>query len=167
MDKPSTQKTAEAAETTTLKNKPSKQKLNSKKKIWMIVGGVVGFIVLLFVILLISVSVATSAPAKVSDEFMNNVLDNDAAAAYDLMSSEAQSQTSSQDFAGAVERMSSVLTGDLKTTNKEVNAETGSDPSATIEYEIEGSDSYTYDITVNLVQKDGDWEVLNLSSEKQ
>jgi len=156
--------TKKAVNDTKTTEKPTKQKWSSKKKI---VVYVIAAIAALIIILVISINAATGAPAKVSDEFMNNILDNRATAAYDLMASEAQNQTSSQDFSSAADRMSSILTGELKTTGKEISAETGSDPSATVEYEIKGNDNYTYKITVNLVQQDGEWKVLNMNSEKQ
>jgi len=143
--------------------KKSKQKWSLKKKILVIVGVVIA----LFIVIFVTASMATSAPLKVSDEFITDIQAGKASAAYDLMSSDAQLKTSSQDFTAMVDQMSPILTGVPKNTSKEVSAETGSDPSAKIVYDVTGSDNYTHVLTVNLVQVDGQWKVLNFESVKQ
>ncbi|NCQ53855.1 hypothetical protein CO052_03485 [Candidatus Saccharibacteria bacterium CG_4_9_14_0_2_um_filter_41_9] len=117
--------------------------------------------------LVIVANVATSAPLKVSDDFVSNIQLGKSSTAYDMMSSDAQIATSSADFAAMVENMSPILTGKPNNISKEVSAETGSDPSAKVVYEISGSDNYIHVITVNLVQKNGDWKVLNFESVKK
>lgn len=143
--------------------KKTKQKWSMKKKIIVIVGAIVVFIASLFVI----VNTATSAPLKVSDEFVSNIQSSKASVAYDMMSSDAQIATSSADFAAVVDKIGPILTGKLNMQSKEVIAETGSDPSAKIVYEISGSDNYVHIITVNLVQDNGNWKVLNFESVKK
>ncbi len=161
MDKPNNNKEAATIKKeSSLKNKSVKQKWSTKKKIIVIVGGVVAFFVLIFLV----ASLATSAPLKVSDEFIDDIQANNASAAYDLMSSEAQIATSSQDFTSVVEKISPILTGEAKNTDKSVTAETGSDPKAEILYEIKGNDGLTYQISVQLVQKDGRWLVQGFDS---
>ena len=157
---------SEEQQTTAIDDKPikkTKQKWSLKKKITVIVGSIVAFFILLFII----ITVATSAPLKVSDEFVADIQASNSSAAYDLMSSDAQLATSSQDFATMVETMSPILTGKPSVQSKEVSAETGSDPSAKVVYEVTGSDSYTHILTVNLVQKAGQWKVLNFESVKK
>jgi len=117
--------------------------------------------------LVIVANVATSAPLKVSDDFVSNIQLGKSSTAYDMMSSDAQIATSSADFAAMGENMSPILTGKPNNISKEVSAETGSDPSAKVVYEISGSDNYIHVITVNLVQKNGDWKVLNFESVKK
>lgn len=143
--------------------KKPKQKWSTKKKIIVIVSAIVVFIVGIVIV----ANVATSAPLKVSDEFVSNIQLGKASTAYDMMSVDAQIATSSADFAAMVENMSPILTGKLNNISKEVSAETGSDPSAKIVYEISGSDSRVHVVTVNLVQKNGDWKVLNFESVKK
>lgn len=142
--------------------KKTKQKWSMKKKIIVIVGAIVVFIASLFVI----VNTATSAPLKVSDEFVSNIQSGNASAAYDLMSSNGQLTTSSQDFEAVVNQISPILTGEPKNTSKEVSAETGSDPKAEVIYEVKGNDGFTYELTVRLVQENGEWKVLAFNSEK-
>lgn len=152
---------------TTVTEKPAvkktKQKWSTKKKIVVILSAIVVFIVGIIIV----ANVATSAPLKVSDEFVSDIQLGKASAAYDMMSAEAQIATSSADFAAMVENMSPILTGNPNNISKEVKAETGSDPSAKVVYEISGSDSRVHVITVNLVQKNGDWKVLNFESVKK
>lgn len=149
---------------TPIKTRPVQQKWSSKKKIVVyIISGIIAFFVFIFVI----ASLATSGPLKVSDEFIDNIQTNNASAAYDLMSSEAQIATSSQDFSAVVDKISPILTGEPKNTDKEVSAETGSDSTAEILYEVKGSDGYTYELSVQLINNDGQWEVQGFNSEKQ
>ena len=150
-------------EKATVTAKPAKKKWSLKKKILVIVG----VVVLVFIALFTVINVATDAPLKVSTEFVSNIQSGDASKAYGLMSADAQTATSSQDFAAMVDTMSPILTGELKNTSKEVKAETGAVPSATIVYEVEGSDDFTHVLTVNLQQNDGEWQVLNFESVKK
>lgn len=146
-----------------LNTKATKQKWSIKKKIAVIAGAIVAFVVAIILI----ANVATSAPLKVSDEFVSDIQSSKASAAYDMMSADAQIATSSQDFATMVDNMAPILTGKPDMKSKEVNAETGSDTAAKVVYEIKGSDNLTHVITVNLVQKDGEWKVLNFESVKK
>jgi len=143
--------------------KQTKQKWSLKKKIVVFAGIAVAFIATILVVAL----VATDAPLKISDQFIADIKDNNASDAYDLMSSEAQAATSSQDFATIVDQLGPILTGSPKNISREASAETGSNPSAKIVYEVEGSDSYTHVLTISLVQIDGNWKILNFESSKK
>ena len=145
------------------KKKPTKQKWSTKKKILVIVGSIVAFIILLIVI----AGIATSGPSKVSDEFVSDIKASQASDAYDLMSSDGQIATSSLDFAKMVDQIGPILTGKLENKSAEVSAETGAKSSAKVVYEVAGSDSYTHVLTVNLVQENGQWKVLNFESVKK
>lgn len=146
-----------------IKKSSTKQKWSIKKKIVVIAGVIVTFIIAIIII----ANVATSAPLKVSDEFVSDIQSSKASAAYDMMSADAQIATSSQDFATMVDNMGPILTGKPNMQSKEVNAQTGSDTTAKVVYEIVGSDNFTHIITVNLVQKNGEWKVLNFESVKK
>jgi len=149
--------------TTKTESKKPKQKWSMKKKIIVIVSAIVVFIIGIVIV----ANVATSAPLKVSDEFVSDIQSSKASAAYDMMSSDAQIATSSADFKAMVDQMAPILTGKPNNISKEVSAETGSDPTAKVVYEISGSDSRVHVITINLVQKNGDWKVLNFESIKK
>lgn len=143
--------------------KPTKQKWSLKKKIVVFAGVALAFIATVLVIAL----VATDAPLKISDQFISDIKDNNPSAAYDLMSSEAQSATNSQEFATIVDQLGPILTGSPKNISRDASTETGSNPSAKLTYEIEGSDSYTHILTINLVQVNGNWKILNFQSIKK
>jgi len=147
----------------TKETKPIKQKWSLKKKIIVIVGSILAFIA---VILLIA-NIATSAPLRVSDEFVANIQDKKATAAYNLLSTDAQGTITLNDFTSMVDQIGPILNGKPNMKSKEVSAETGRDSTAKVVYEISGSDDYKYDLTVNLVEKDGAWKVLNFESKKQ
>ena len=143
--------------------KPTKQKWSLKKKIIVFTGIVLAFIATVLVIAL----VATDAPLKLGDQFITDIKGNNASSAYDLMSSEAQAATSSQEFATIVDQLGPILTGSPKNISRDVSAETGSNPSAKLIYEVEGSDNFTHILTINLVQVNGNWRVLNFQSIKK
>lgn len=166
MDNPKDNKESTTQENTDSK-RPEKQKWSKNKKIVVIIGGVIGFFILFFIIIATFANIATNAPLQISNEFVTNVQQNKASDAYDLMSSDAQLVTSSKDFTAMVKRVSPILTNELENIDKEVKVETGSDPTAKITYETKGNDNYTYKITVNLIQKDDEWKVLNFESTKK
>ena len=143
--------------------KPTKQKWSLKKKIVVITSIVLAFIATILLVAL----VATDAPLKLGNQFISDIKENNASAAYDLMSSEAQAATSSQEFAAIVDQLGPILTGSPKNISRDVNAETGSNPSAKLTYEVEGSDNYTHILTINLVQVNGNWKILNFQSIKK
>ena len=145
------------------KQKTTKTKWSLKKKIAVIVGAFVVFFVLLFTI----ANVATDAPLKVSNEFVANIQSGDAEDAYELMSAEAQAIVDPETFEMVVDQIGPILNGEPNNTSKQVSAETGSDPVATIIYEIKGRDSFTYTFTVTLDQVDGNWQVRNFDSTKK
>ena len=163
MDHPNDQQVTTPSSEQKHNSKATKQKWSIKKKIVVIVSAIVVFIIAIIT----AATVATSAPLKVSDEFVSGIQSGNASAAYDLMSSDAQAVTSSEDFATVVNYIEPILTGKPDNKSKEVSAETGSDPTAKVVYEVAGSDNYTYVLTVNLVQKSGEWKVLNFESVKK
>ncbi len=142
-------------------SQPPKKK---KMALWLkILIGVVTGIILFVVVIIIFVFSATSGAVKVSDEFMNDVLANQGSSAYQMFSSEAKKTVTESDFNAIVARMSSVLDETAKQTSREINTNTGSDPTAKVEYEVKGSDG-TYTITINLVQENDEWKILNFDS---
>lgn len=141
----------------------TKPKWNIKKK----VIATISVIVLFIITLTVAANLATSAPLKVSDEFISGIQTNNSPAAYRLMSADAQIATSSQEFSAMVDQIGPVLTGVPNNTSKEVSTKTNSDPTAKIVYEVKGNDGYTHILTVNLVQKNDKWQVLNFESVKK
>lgn len=140
-----------------------KPKTSKKKKILIIVGAIVVFIVGL----IIFVNMATSAPVKISDELISNIQAQDSEAAYDLMSSAAKAVIDRQSLAADIDRVGPVLVGKPKLISKEVAVATGSKNSSTIVYDIEGNDGFTYTFTVQLTENDGKWQVDAFDSDKQ
>ena len=141
----------------------TKQKWSTKKKITVIIG-----VIILLVATLTTVNnIITSAPLKVSDEFISDIQTSNSPAAYRLMSADAQITTSSQEFSTMVDQIGPILTGAPNSTSKEINTKANSDPTAKIVYEIAGNDSHTYILTVNLIQKSNIWQVINFESVKK
>jgi len=140
-----------------------KKKSDKKKKFIIIVGIIVAFIIGLTVF----VNIATSAPVKVANELISDIQAEDADAAYDLMSTDAQDVTDSKDFAAAIDRIGPILSGKPKFVSKEISAATGSSNTATVIYDIAGSDDVDYRFTIELSENDGKWEVDSFLSEKQ
>lgn len=140
-----------------------KQKWSLMKKISVVIGAIVVFILGIFII----ASMATSAPLKVSDEFIADVKSGDSAAGYDLMSNGAKEVTSPDDLKTAIDRVGPILTGKAEVQSKEVSAETGKASTAKVVYKIAGSDDINYIVTVNLIEENKQWKVLNFESDKE
>lgn len=140
-----------------------KQKWSLAKKISIAVGAIVVFILGIFII----ATMATSAPLKVSDEFIADVKSGDSAAGYDLMSSGAKEVTSPNDLKTVVDKIGPVLTGKPEVQNKEIKVETGKVSTAKVVYKIAGSDNINHIITINLVEENKQWKVLNFESVKE
>jgi len=158
--------TAPASNTNTAQNKaapvsPASPAKKSKKKLLIkIAVGVVIAIVLLVLI----VNATTSGAVNVSNTFVKSIQAENPGPAYALFSKEAKNVVSESDFNDAVSTAGKILKGKPKMTSKEVLGETGSAATSKITYEIDGNDSKTYIITVNLTKEDGDWKVLNFDS---
>lgn len=141
--------------------KTAKPKWSLKKKLAVIGGSIVGLVVLLVIV----ANMATSAPLKASDDFISSIRNVNANAAYNLFSSDAKEVVDQESFKAVVDQIGPILTGIPTVTSKEVSAETGADATAVIVYEIKGNDGNTYDITVNLVNENDTWKVLNFDSD--
>lgn len=146
---------------TTNKLSKQKNKWSTKKKIIVIAGSIVAFIV----IIIIFANTATSAPLKVSDEFIDNIQSNNATAAYDLFSDEAQDVTKTEDFETIVEEKGPILSGEPQVQNKEISSSTDNGTTAEIVYNIDGSDGITYEVTVQLAKINDEWKVQAFNSE--
>lgn len=148
-------------------NEPTTQKpIVEKKKnnIAKIIGIVIGSFIALIAIIVITVMTATNAPVKISDEFIANVQANNSVAAYDLMTAEAKETVTQDNFSADIARVAPILTGEPTIISREISAETGKASTATIVYEIQGTDA-KYEMTLNLQENDGKWQVLNFESE--
>lgn len=139
----------------------------SVKKLTVIIVGIAAGIVIAIAGLFMFVNTATSAPLKVSDQFILNIQGDNAAAAYKLMSTDAQNATSSEEFMAAMGQAGPILSGKPNNISKEVNTSTNKGTTAKMIYEVAGSDSNTYTLTVNLVQENNEWKVINFESVKK
>lgn len=133
-----------------------KKKMAMWKKILL---GVVAFIVVIIVL----ASLATSGPAKASDEFVDNILSGNSGAAYSAFSTEAKDVVAEDQFDQIVKQMDDVLEDKASQKSKSVEGESGSAATGTVVYEVNGSDG-KYELTVNLVKEDGVWKVLNFDN---
>lgn len=136
-------------------------------RLWhkIVAGAVVGFVGLIALVLVLA-TFATSGVSTTSDEFVDHLLGNDAPAAYAMFSSEAKAQVPEDQFAAVVEQMSSVLDSTAEQTSKSVEGSTDDGSTGVVAYEI-GSTDGTYVLTVNLVQEEGDWRVLNFDNSRK
>jgi ketosteroid isomerase-like protein len=140
------------------------QKKKPRFKLWQkIVGGIVAF----FVLLIIIVNMAASGAVKASNQFVNDIQNRDASGAYSLFTREAAAQTDRQAFGQMVDTIGPTLNTKLNMTGKEVSGETGSAATATVTYEVKGTDNVTYVLTVKLQKEDGQWKVLGFDSTKK
>lgn len=153
-----------ATETKAAKVTSTVKKQRDWKKIVLIAVAVV---VVLFVILILVVESTTSAPKKVSDELVADIQAKNSDAAYSLFSSQAKTAVSQSELNTIVDQIGPILNGSPKTISKDIKGETGSAASATVVYDIKGSDNITYKFTVNLVKDNSDWKILNFESAKQ
>ena len=139
------------------------KKWSRKKKIRIIVATIVAIIIALVLI----VNAATSAPVKVSNALVSDIQSKNASAAYSLLSSGAKEVVPADKFKEVVDQIGPILEGTPKMISKEVKGETGSAASASVVYEIKGSDGETYRLVVNLTKENGEWKVLNFDSTKK
>jgi len=154
----------EAAPVDSTTNKPKKTDKKSKRPLWQkIVFGVVVFIVAIVVFAVI----ATNAPAKVSNEFLNDIQAQQADQAYSLFSKEAKEATDQESFRETVSRIGALLNTKEKQTGREIQDSTGSPAIAQVKYEIKGTDGVDYKITVQLVKQDDQWKVNSFDSSKK
>jgi len=133
----------------------AKKKMTAGKIIGIVIGSFIALIVAIFMI----VMVTTDASVKVSGQFISDMQANKTDAAYALMSAEAKEATPKSDFDAAINRIAPILTGKPNLTSREIAAETGTTTKATIIYEITGTDSKTYDMTILLQENDSKWQV--------
>lgn len=141
--------------------KSAKKKFYQKKWGKILIGFVVVTIVLFVVVMK-----ATSGAVKASNEFLNAIQSGNSSQAYSLFASEVKGEVSSDDFKEVVSQIGPILNTDEKITNRGVEAESGKNSTANVEYEIKGTDGKTYTIAVNLVKEDGEWKVLNFDSDE-
>ncbi len=135
-------------------------KRGGKKLILKILGGIVIFVVALLVV----VNLTSRGAVVVGNRFINLIQTQKAAEAYALFSKEAAVTITPADFKMVVERVGPILSGKPKVTGKQIGSETGGGTSATISYEMAGTDNLTYRITINLAKQDGEWKIMNFDS---
>ena len=122
--------------------------------------------VVLFIIIFVAANAATSAPAKVANSFLSYVQTQNGEAAYTLLSNEAKGAFEREEFVDAIKEIGPVLSGKPDMQSKAVQGETGSAATAEVVYLVQGSDSKTYEITINLIKEDGEWKVEEFNSEE-
>jgi len=154
---------AEKASKPEAKKPELRQKWSLKKKLAVIGGSIVA----VFAALIIIVTVATSAPVKVSNDLVSDIQSKNGAAAYALFSKQAKSVVTEAQLTAAVNQIGPILSGKPDMKSKEIKGETGSAASAKVVYDIKGSDGITYVFTVNLVKEDSSWKILNFDSAKK
>jgi len=137
-----------------------------KTGIGKIVGIVVGAFVALIIAIFIIVMATTDAPLKVSDEFVNDIQTNKPVAAYNLMSDTTKQVTDADSFNAMVAQISPILTGKPSVTSREISAETGVPATATIVYEIQGTDA-KYNMSIQLQETNGKWQILGFDNQAQ
>lgn len=128
---------------------------------------IVAVAVVVIVVLILVINTATSAPVKVSNDFLNNIQAARADAAYSMMTPAAQATISRSDFKSVIEKIAPILNTNESMKSKEVNGETGNAAKAKVVYEIKGTDGITYTFTTNLTKDNGQWKVLNFDSAKK
>ena len=148
------------------KDIPKKPVTKKKSKVGLIIGIVVA--VLLVIGLLIGWGVMTvmntaNAPAKTSSELISDIQTNKSTEAYNLLSNETKSNVTQEEFSQLVNQIGPILNGTPKTVNKQIQTNNGK-TTATVTYEIAGSDNKTYTIKVDLAKNDGVWQVVEFNS---
>lgn len=143
--------------------KSTKEKWSLKKLLAVIGGSIVIFIIALIAI----VTVSTSAPVKVSDDLISKIQSNDGSGAYSLMSDDAKATIGLDDFKAIVEQKSPILNGKPEIQSREISTNTNGVNIAKVVYKIKGSDNATYNFTVNLIEVNKEWKVLNFESKQQ
>ncbi len=143
--------------------KSDKKDTKSKKRfpLWQ---KIVAAAVVVFVVLFVVINLATSGVAKVSNEFLKDVQNKNADAAYSLLTKAAAAATAKDQFVKIVDQAGPILNTKTNMTTKEVSGETGSAGTGKVTYEIKGTDGVTYIVTINLQKQDGKWMVLNFES---
>lgn len=143
-------------------SKPAKKR-NWKKIILFVVIGIAVFLV----VITLTVNSATKAPVAVSNQFIDNVQASNGAAAYALLSTEAQQTVPADQFDALVTDIGPILNTSEKMTSKSVSGETGQAATAVVTYEIAGTDGSTYVLTINLTKENDNWKVLNFESKEK
>jgi len=151
--------TATPASTDVKENK----KMSRNKKILIVVGAVVA----VFIMLVMITNSATNGAVSASNQMVNAIQAKDADLAYSLLTTEAKTTVTKEEFNAIVEQIGPILNSDEKMVTKSVNAETGKPATGNVKYEIQGNDGITYTFEINL-QKEGDnWKVVNFDSSKK
>lgn len=136
-----------------------------RKRSWKKIFGIIAIaIVVLFLGASFLVNSATKAPVAVSNQFLNYMQSGNAAGAYGLFSTEAQTAVPAAQFDSMVAQVGPILNTTEKITGRKINGQTGSAATAEVTYEIKGTDGKTYAVIVNLTKVNSDWKVLNFDS---
>jgi uncharacterized membrane protein YvbJ len=143
--------------------KTEKKKMSTKKKVFVVLGALVG----VFIVLVIIANTATQGVVTASNTMVNAIQASDADAAYGMLSTGAKETISEADFDAVIAQIGPILNTEEKMISKEVAAETGQTSSGKVSYEIKGTDGITYIFDVNLVKENDIWKVLNFDSNEK
>lgn len=114
----------------------------------------------------VSVMLATKAPQKVSDQFINDIQAGDSSAAYALTTDSFRAATSSAVFEDYVVAIKPLIQGTEKITDRSIQ-KVSSEASVNIfVYEVKQSDGKTVYLKTEL-QKDKDWKVVYFLADDQ
>lgn len=150
---------------------PGKQVTMQKKQNWFMRMKMWQRILLVLAIIAVGVvliaNMATNPSAKVSDDFLNSIQAGDSDKAYAMFTTDAKSTITSADFKTVVAQIGPILNTKETTITKSVQAQTGSQPTAKVVYEITGTDGITYTFTTNMIEENGQWKILNFESKQK
>lgn len=142
---------------------PGKKRFPTWLKIILIL--IAAFAVLM-VGIFVSVMLATKAPQKVSDQFINDIQAGDSSAAYALTTDSFRAATSSAVFEDYVVAIKPLIQGTEKITDRSIQ-KVSSEASVNIfVYEVKQSDGKTVYLKTEL-QKDKDWKVVYFLADDQ
>lgn len=157
--------------TTTVQTTTAPTPVQTSKKNWFSRMALWKKILLIAVVVIIAVFViatwATDASSKVSDRFLDDIQTQKSDDAYELLSSGAKSTITKAEFKSVIAQVGPILNTQESMRSKEVQAQSGSQSTAKVIYDIKGTDGITYTFTNNLIKENGEWKILNFESKKQ
>lgn len=132
----------------------------------LIIGSIVVVLAAILVIILVTVTGATEAPRKVSDQFVNDIQSSNTSAAYALTSEAFKQATSEEQLDQLVKGLSPVLQGEETITGRVIKKSTSGVQAAALVYSVKTTDGTKY-IRVVLQETNNVWQVTNFRSSNQ
>ncbi len=151
------------AKTTRNKSATLSTKEHKKVPIWAkILIGIITLIGTVLITVFVSATIATNAPKKISDQFVNNLQDGDISAAYTLTSSKFKESTPESELQNLSSSNRNLISGTEKITKKSIFKRSGSPSYAVVHYSVNGSNEKVGYLKVQLQKEGNDWKVMNL-----